>query len=151
MYYTWSDAVIQGIILDSVYDFNRTLQSYTDPSTITALAHGRGYWLWAYYECSLILSSPATEGTNLSSLQPGWNIMGLACNVSLLKSTIIIHHGTNDYTWDQASGGGDPIILGYVYSWSSTNQMYTLSDTFEPGGGYWMYVYKDCTLKEGGS
>ena len=38
------------------------------------------------------------------------------------------------------------IILGFIYSWTSTEQKYVLSDVFYPGYGYWMYAYYNCTL-----
>jgi len=40
------------------------------------------------------------------------------------------------------------IILGFIYSWSRSTQTYILSDELDPGYGYWMYAYYDCTLKK---
>ncbi|GAH00106.1 unnamed protein product, partial [marine sediment metagenome] len=60
---------------------------------------------------------------------------------------LIVHYDGNDYTWEQATTGADPIILGFIYDWDGTTQMYVLVDVFEPGQGYWMYAYYDCILK----
>jgi hypothetical protein len=147
MEYSWSEAVSNGIVLDTFYDWNRISGTY---EISTSLTPGRGYWMWAYYNCSLIITSAAPLDTCMSTLQPGWNIMGLPYNASLAKQTIIVRYNNVDYTWTQATTGGDPIILGFIYEWSRDDQMYALSDIYGPSYGYWMYAYKNCLLKKGG-
>jgi hypothetical protein len=63
--YTWEEAVSSGIILNDVYDFNRSSGSYM---ISTLLNPGRGYWMWAYHNCSLTLSSTVAQDTTLASL-----------------------------------------------------------------------------------
>jgi hypothetical protein len=49
--YNWSEAVTQGIVLNFIYDWNRTTQTYESDST--ALEPGRAYWMYAFDECIL--------------------------------------------------------------------------------------------------
>jgi len=60
-----------------------------------------------------------------------------------------------DYSWYEAISGnneeGEPLILGFIYGWNRSAQMYELSDEFDPGYGYWMYAYYNCTLKKEGN
>jgi hypothetical protein len=145
--YSWDDAVSEGIVLNSFYYWNTTTHAYGISSSLTP---GKGYWMWAYYNCDLILTSAAEEDNNLSALQSGWNIMGLPLNTSLEKQYLIVRYNNIDYTWQQATTGLDPIILGFIYGWNCDDQRYTSSDTFDSSYGYWMYAYKDCLLKKGG-
>jgi hypothetical protein len=145
--YSWSEAVSHGIILNTFYYWNTTTSSY---GISTSLKPGTGYWVYTYYNCSLLFTSTATTDVNLATLLTNWNTMGLPINTSKAKSTLLVRCDNYDYTWEQATTGGDPIILGFIYGWDRSNQMYILSDTFEPGNGYWMYGYKNCILKKGG-
>ena len=141
--YSWADAVSNHIVLDSFYNWTGT--GYMISTSVTP---GKGYWMWAYYNCDLILTSVKTEDVRLSTLRLGWNINGLPVNSTLLKSTLLVNYSGHEYTWEEATTGGDPILLGFIYGWDRNNQMYIMSDTFEPGRSYWMYAYKDCLLKE---
>jgi hypothetical protein len=87
---------------------------------------------------------------NLGTLHTGWNVMSLPLNSSFTKSNLIVRFNNVNYSWTDATTGADPIILGYIYCWSSTDQTYQLSNVFTPGSGYWMYAYHDCVLKKGG-
>jgi hypothetical protein len=140
-----------GIILDTFYDWDRIGQIYLTSDSLTP---GRGYWAWAYYDCDLILTSSKIEDARLSDLQIAWNIIGLPVNTSLAKQTLLVRYNNVDYTWAQATTNdnptGGPIILGFIYGWNRIDQMYLLSDTFNPGNGYWMYAYQNCILKKGG-
>ena len=71
--------------------------------------------------------------------------MGQPYNTSLAKGDLIICNNSIDYSWDQAVENNT--ILGFIYGWDRTMQMYELSDEFNPGYGYWMYAYYDCVLK----
>jgi hypothetical protein len=145
--YSWIDAVNGGIILNTFYDWDRTGQNYVISDS---LSPGRGYWSWSYNDCDLIFSSTVVEEVNLGTLKSGWNIMSLPLNTSLAKSNLIVRYNNIDYSWTDATNGSNPIIIGYIYSWDRSNQLYLLSDLYSPGHGYWMYAYKDCILKKGG-
>jgi hypothetical protein len=143
--YSWADAVSNQIVLDSFYNWTGT--GYMISSSVTP---GKGYWMWAYYNCDLILTSVKTEDVRLGTLRAGWNINGLPVNSTLLKSTLLVNYSGHEYTWEEATTGGDPILLGFIYGWDRNNQMYTLSETFDSGESYWMFAYKDCFLLKGG-
>ena len=142
--YTWSDAVANDIVLDFVYKWNRTTQSYNNKVTFDP---GDGYWVWSYHnDVELIISGNATGDDNITDLLKQWNIMGLPFNVSVAKEDLIIQNNSIDYSWNDAVSQG--IILGYIYGWDRNSQRYILVDNIEPGQGYWMYAYYDCTLKK---
>jgi PKD repeat protein len=143
--YTWTDAVTANIIVGFVYGWNRTSQTY---ETYDILHPGDGYWIWAYYDCELIITGNVTDDGYITALKEKWNIMGLPYNTSLAKEDLIINYGGSDYTWEEATTGSDPIILGFIYGWDRITQTYILSDEFDPGYGYWMYAYYNCTLKK---
>ncbi|MCK4820466.1 hypothetical protein KA005_32175, partial [bacterium] len=48
--YIWADAVSGGIVADAFFGWDRTTQGYVLYDT---LVPGYGYWLWAYYDCTL--------------------------------------------------------------------------------------------------
>ncbi len=80
----------------------------------------------------------------ITDLQQGWNNMGLPTDTSLMKEDIIIRNNSIDYTWQEAVDGG--IILDFIYGWDRINKLYMLTNTFDPGYGYWMYAYYECIL-----
>ena len=71
--------------------------------------------------------------------------MGAPYNITIGKTSTNITNNSIDYSWNDAVAAD--IILGFIYGWNTTDQMYELCDDFEPGRGYWMYAYYDCTLK----
>jgi len=139
---TWDQAVDNGTILGFLYDYNRTTQSYDFSGY---LEPGYGYWVWAYYDCELKFSSSETGTGHITDLQDSWDLMGIPYNTTLTKTDLNITNNSIDYTWDLAVS--NDIILGFVYRWNSTDQMYEISVDFIPGQGYWMYAYYDCILK----
>ena len=146
--YNWTTAVSEGIILDYIYEWNTTT-GYVGTST---LEPGLGYWMWAYYDCELLIPSNVVGTGDITDLELQWNIMGLPYETSLDKEDLIVHYDGDDYTWENATSSNNPtvgpIILGFIYGWDGTNQTYMLSDDFGPGYGYWMYAYYECTLKK---
>jgi hypothetical protein len=141
--YPWDDA--EGtIVLDTVYNWQRgTAQAYEPTDT---LVPGNGYWVWAYRDCELLIASNAVGPGHITDLQAKWNIMGLPYETSLDQTLLKIEYPSGiTLTWAEAVTGN--IILGFIYGWDTSTQMYTLQTTFERGQGYWMYAYYDCTLK----
>ena len=146
--YSWNNA--KGtIVLDSIYNWQRgSIQSY---EIVNTLVPGNGYWLWAYHDCDLLIASSASPPTSkhITDLQSKWNIMGLPYETSLPQGSLDIVFSSSHYGWTAATTGADPILLGFIYGWDSGSQLYTLKTTFEPGEGYWMYAYYDCSLNRG--
>jgi len=145
--YYWSDAVSEGIVLGFFYGWNRIGQSY---STIDNLEPGYGYWMYAYYNCELLLTSNIIDNEYITNLEYQWNLMGIPSDELLDKENLIIHYNLTDYSWENATGNnneeGEPLILGFIYGWNRTPQNYMLTDEFEPGLGYWIYAYYNCIL-----
>jgi len=142
--HTWAQAVSQLIVLDTLYNWTRGATQAYEPTSI--LVPGNGYWMWAYFDCELLIASNAIGSGHITDLQTKWNIMGLPYSTPLPATSLIITYGGHDHTWTQAIN--ENIILGFIYGWDSTTQMYALKTTFEPGQGYWMYAYHDCLLKK---
>ena len=140
--YSWNDAVTNNIVLNFIYYWNKTNQNY---QLKDILEPGYGYWVYAYHDCNLILSGNISD-SYITELNQKWNIMGIPFNVSLPKEDLIIIHDGTEYTWQEAVD--NLIILGFIYNWNRNSQTYTLADDFNPGYGYWMYAYYDCTLKK---
>jgi hypothetical protein len=145
--YTWAAAVTANIVLDHIYGW--TGATYIG---VTTLEPGDGYWMWAYYDCELLIPSNVVGTGDITDLGVQWNIMGLPYSSSLNKANLIVHYDGVDYSWADATSNnnptGGPLILGFIYGWDETNQIYMLSDDFNPGKGYWMYAYYDVTLKK---
>ena len=142
---TWDQAVENGTLLGFMYNYDRVTQSYDFSD---GFAPGYGYWVWAYYDCALIFSSGENGAGHITDLQDSWAIMGMPYNSTIVKASVNVTNNSIEYTWDDAVSAG--IILGFVYGWDSTSQLYALCDSFVPGRGYWMYSYYDCVLKKGG-
>jgi hypothetical protein len=141
--HTWSQAVTDGYVLDYLYNYDRVNQQY---GFSNSLEPGYGYWVWANYDCTLLVYSNVDGNGHITDLKVGWDIMGLPYRTSIAKTTTHIDYSTVTYTWADAVTAH--IILGFVYGWNSNSQVYELCDTFDPTRGYWMFSYQDCTLKE---
>jgi hypothetical protein len=142
--YTWDDAVTEGIILGFIYGYNRDTHTY---ETTDEFIPGYGYWMYAYEDCELIKTAEINTDDLITNLKTGWGIMGIPFNTTTAKEDLTITHDGSDYNWTEATTGPDPIILGFIYNWDTDAQYYALSDNLEPGNGYWMYAYYNCTIK----
>jgi hypothetical protein len=147
--YTWNEAVINGYILNFIYGWNATSQTYEIYNT---LEPGYGYWIWTYYECSILIFTNAVSDEYLTSLSKKWNTIGLPGNISILKEDVVIQYNGTDYSWYEATTNnneeGEPLILSFIYGWNEYTQNYILSEYLEPGNGYWMYAFYNCILKK---
>jgi len=139
---SWNQAVDNGTILGFLYSYNRAGQNYDFSDS---LEPGFGYWLWSYFDCELLISSGKVGSGHISDLMDGWDIVGLPYNVSIAKISVNVTNNSVDYTWDDAVSNN--IILGFIYGWNTTDQLFELCDDFVPGRGYWMYAYYGCDLK----
>ncbi len=148
--YTWTEAISGGdpILLGFIYNWSRDDQQWGSGLT-SVLAPGYGYWMYAYHECELWAEniSAFTRGENITNLKVEWNAMGSPDSNSYNKDDLIILYGGSSYTWTEATTGGDPIILGFIYNWSRSSQNYGFTDYLDPGYSYWMYAYYNCTLQ----
>ncbi|KYK28442.1 hypothetical protein AYK20_07210 [Thermoplasmatales archaeon SG8-52-1] len=149
--YTWQEAVNNNIILGFIYNWNRSVPQQFELTEV--LKPGYGYWIYAYQNC--ILSADGVNSMNndgfITNMLQKWNIIGLPNMMSLQKENIIVRYNGIDYNWTEATTNnnptGEPIILGYIYNWSrSLPQHYELADIVNPGYGYYMYAYHNCSL-----
>jgi hypothetical protein len=140
--YSWNDAVSAGYILDTLYGWSGTV--YTVETTLT---HGKGYWFYAYdNDCQLLIYSNTVGTGHIADLQVKWNIIGLPYASPINTADLHFEYLSGTHTWQQAIDDG--YILGFVYGWDRTNQMYSLETQLQPGYGYWMYAYQTCTMKQ---
>ena len=94
------------------------------------------------------------EGNNdgyITNILQTWNIIGLPNTESLPKEDLIVRYNDVDYNWTDATTNnnptGGPIILEFIYNWSrNPPQHYELTDVFDPGYGYQMYAFHNCSL-----
>ena len=149
--YNWSEAVNEGIILSTIYDWNRTMQGY---NLTDILNPGEGYWIYAYSECEIWATElgPMVTDGYITSLKHKWNIIGAPINQPINKTSLLVTYYGEDYNWTQATTSenptGSPLILGFIYDWNRQINGYQLSDYLNPGYAYWMYAYQTCILKQ---
>jgi hypothetical protein len=149
--YTWSEAIAEGLLIPSIFDWDRNGQGY---ALVSSLVPGRGYWLYAYQDYELWATGLTSMiSTNyITSLLYRWDVMGIPINQPVSKNTLIVVYNGGEYNWTQATTNqnptGGPLILKDLFGWDRTApQAYFLADILEPGMSYWMYVYYDCILK----
>ena len=149
--YNWSNAVSSGLVLDTIFDWDRSGQGYLLSST---LAPGRGYWIYAYYQCEIwaTILNPIVTNSYITPLSYRWNIIGVPVNEPVNKTSLIVNYNGVDYNWTQATTNQNPtngpLVINNLFGWKRTpSQGYIISDTLEPGYSYWMYAFFPCTLK----
>jgi hypothetical protein len=149
--YTFSEAVANGIIVMPLFGWDRENQTYF-PVSGPVLKPGQGYWLWAYYNCSMIILSDVRGDGYITSLQTGWNIMGQTYNTTLaLEKLTVLYNGTA-YSWVNATSSnneeGQPLIINTIFNWNSAIQSYGLTTKLTPSEGDWIYAYFNCSLRQ---
>jgi len=148
--YNWSEAVSNGYVLQFIYGWNRTSQSY-GISGVDVLIPGDGYWVYAYDYSNMELwvtgIGPITTDNYITPLEIKWNIVGVPADQTINKTDLIINYGGTDYNWSQAVSNG--YVLQFLYGWNLTIQNYQDSIILEAGKCYWMYAYVVCDLKWG--
>jgi hypothetical protein len=117
---------------------------------------GDGTIRWAMYE-QILMGSPAVKlkigKPSLSfsmNLEDKWNFVSLPLNISSDFKVICIIYNETIYNWTEATSSfnptGFPLVNSYVFNWDRNSQKYNFTNSFEPGYGYWMYVYEPCIL-----
>ena len=99
----------------------------------SSLRGGVGYWLKASAGCMLNFSGPALSESDLTTLTPGWNLVGAL-----------------NYTTSFASIRGTCNTVGSPMGFNTTtNKYYNASSAFVPGEGYFVNVTASCSLANG--
>jgi len=86
----------------------------------------------------------STEEKINITIDKNWNFFSIPLNQSIDKSQLMITYNHMNYSWDQAITSG--IINEYIFGWDRLGQYYTFANTFNPGYGYWMFSYENCTI-----
>jgi len=84
--YNWTEAKNAGIIIDTIYQWNRSSpQHYWSTSTLTP---GYGYWIFAYHNCTIWATDlNLIENTNyITNLSIKWNIFGVPINQPVIRA-----------------------------------------------------------------
>ena len=84
------------------------------------------------------------EYITITTLKIGWNL--ISSPIEINKTGIYAEYNESIYTFDEAASQN--IILSTLFGWDRENQQYILAETLNPGEGYWMYAYVNCTLLE---
>jgi len=148
--YPWSEAVIQGIVMDTLYDWQRSSQAYVITSILKS---GHGYWMYAFHDCEIWATNldPVVSNTYITHLIIGWNAFGAPCNQVITNTSLIINWGGLDYSWSEATsndnGYGAPLVMKDMFGWDRNTQAYVMVTSLNPGSSYWIYSYQNCDLK----
>jgi len=153
--YSWLDATTNNnptgspLLEDSIYSWNKISQSYEFADTFKP---GEGYWVFSYEPVELwahdITSSPTNQITNL---EQNWNLIGAPTDQTIDLDDIIVTYNGNEYSWSEATTNANPtaapIIESTVFGWDRIIQSYEFIDSFEPGEGYWLFSFYQCSIK----
>jgi len=92
----------------------------------------------------IICSSIPLEYDHEIPVFEDWNIISVPFNRSYDKSNITVEYLDVNYTWTDAVTAG--IIIDFFYGWNRSAQNYETKDALEPGEGYWIYSYYNCSF-----
>jgi len=141
--FSWEDAVNNNIIINYVYQWNRSIQNY---GSVNILNPGYGYWCYSYENCYLCFNGVNTSLNDnlITDAKFGWNIIGLPDNKTIDKENLIIFHNNTNIDWQEAVDNN--IILDFIYGWNKTNQNYKESGSLHECQAYWLYAYEECRI-----
>ena len=140
--YTWNQAIQYGLIWDEVWGWNPFTQQDEQAFSFEG---GRGYWVQSNVSCTFSIVGTSTDGY-ITYMYEEWNRIGIPLNeeIPIEFLTFKLDNGTK-YTWEQAEKW--EIIIPFVYGWNVEEQEYDVVDVIQPGQGYWMYAYYNCTVR----
>jgi hypothetical protein len=141
--YSWQEAVNQSLIVDFIFGWNRTDQTY---EIVDLLIPGQGYWMYTYDDCTLTAENinVSPPDAYITRLLQTWSLIGSPGDEPIQKQDLLIRYQSILYTWQEAVDNS--IVLNFLYEWNDTIQAYGLTNVLQPGRSYWMYAYQDCTL-----
>jgi hypothetical protein len=149
--YTFDQAVSQHIIVGTIFGWDRENQTYFLVAG-PVLEPGQGYWVWAYYHCSVIIHSDVRGDGHITRVKTGWNILGQTYNSTLVQANLVVVYNGTMYSWADATSTnneeGQPLIVPSLFNWNGSVQSYGITTKFTPGEGNWMYAYFDCGLRQ---
>jgi hypothetical protein len=121
-----------------------------------------GYWYYdklETFEWGSFLGNPnlgmmshsySTE-THVTNISSGWNFVSLPFQISefsplINKAQLQIKASAGITTYNWASAVTEGLVSDYLFGWDKDYQTYVFSNELEPGNGYWLYAYEDCTI-----
>jgi len=153
---SWSEAVDysaahQIIAFGAQFGFDSYTQSYF--SADDCFEPGKAYWMFAYEACTLYAEGVIVDDQNDAIVylgcngNGGWNLIGFETDATLTKAdlTIVDPDVEGSLTFDEAVAEG--MIDSNIFGWNSASCSYFFAETFEPGAGYWIFVYDDCVIE----
>ena len=128
------------LILVSIILISTQVQSHslTFGGSVNVKSEATGQWSnWSPW---WVMYNAPTYNIQVS-LNKNWNIISFPINQIIDKYTLTVKCNNISYSWNNAVT--EEIIIDFIYGWDN---MYCLSDCFEPGKGYWVYAYQECSL-----
>jgi hypothetical protein len=81
----------------------------------------------------------------ITDLLENWNLIGVPFDQSVSLEEIIVEYNGTEYTWAEATNLTNNIVDPNVFGW--TGETYVIVSIIDTYDGYWLYSYKECTLK----
>ena len=101
-----------------------------------------------------IIIGQTNLSTHITNLKQNWNFISPPFDESFDKTNMIIKYNEQYYDWTEATTNnnptGSPLINAYIFGWDRLNQTYTITNTINPGEGYWLFSFQDCELRLSG-
>jgi PKD repeat protein len=90
------------------------------------------------------------QNETITTFNIGWNLVSLPGPLSYNATELAVQYNGSSYNWSEATTGenptGAPILLGSIFGWNRTNQIYVEYSILAPDDGYWMFAFYNCTL-----
>ncbi len=101
-----------------------------------------------------IIVGQTNLSTHITDLNQNWNFISPPFDECYDKTNMIIKYNQQYYDWTEATTSnnptGSPLINAYIFGWDRPNQTYTITNTINPGEGYWLFSFQECELRVSG-
>jgi len=151
--------------LDYFFTSHVTSGNYTQGQAHQwSLTHMYQNGLWYYdkletFEWGALLGNPnlgmmshsVNTEIHVTNISSGWNFIALPFQTNefsppISKNQLQIKASGGITTYDWATAVSEGLVSDYLFGWDKVYQTYVFSNELEPGNGYWLYAYEDCTV-----
>jgi hypothetical protein len=98
-----------------------------------------------------LIKTPIIPDKQITALEQNWNFVSIPFNQDVSFSDITVVYDSEEYTWSEATTSANPtgsrLIDPNIFGWDRDAQSYAFCDAFEPGEGYWLFSYYQCSMK----